>query len=888
MFGRTLNGHARKRGAQWTNLKMLLVAIAIVGFGSLACTNQIYAASVNSGTVKVKSGNVRQGASTSDAVAFGVKANDVVAILGEENGSDGNKWYKITIGGYVGYIRSDLVTKSDNKIIVSDSLVSKAAQGSLTTGNQPVAVSVSNRNETGNTLNTSMAESQAIQFNDFSIDMSSIPAGIINGTSVRLRSGATITSPIITHLDKGDIVFICAEGKTSNGEVWYQVKANDYFGFVRSDLINKISKNQDTVKPEDAAGQVTEEGKKPADTLGETQNNDAQETEKTDNNTASANAGNIIAGAGRIKGTGVRVRDKASITGVILKTGTTGDVFPVLGKEAGDGREWIKVKVLVEQEYKDGYIAADYFEVTLEPSVKDSQDTQEAEKKEEKTEEQKEDTNAIDTSVLQDKSASIKGVGVRIRTAPVTGNVICQLSSGHPVEVVESVNGEDEHTWYQVTFSYQGNVKNGYVRDDFVQTAIQTVTNAPIGDEEFENSIASFPEAYKNSLRALHAAHPMWKFTAVDTGLDWNDALKAESAVGKNLVSKNCISSWKSTAAQAYNWSNNTWYTFDGGSWVSASPELIAYYMDPRNFLNESGIYQFEQFGYNESQQRENVAKMLSGTFMSGQFTDTDGTTAEYADVFVQVGQMTGVSPYLLAGRCIQEQGVLGKSQSVSGTVPGYEGYFNYFNVGAYAYSGRGATINGLIYAKGNDSDSGRPWNTRIRSIYGGARYIADKFISKGQDTLYFQKFNVVNSENTLYSHQYMSNIQAASSESARIQLAYLGDDEAITFKIPVYRNMPATNCVKPTSDSSPNTYLASITVDGYELIPAFSGATENYVVKVDPSAQFVTINATAVGKSSSIGGIGTYPINAGNNAFRIACKSQNGSVKIYTVNVQK
>ena len=145
-----------------------------------------------------------------------------------------------------------------------------------------------------------------------------------------------------------------------------------------------------------------------------------------------------------------------------------------------------------------------------------------------------------------------------------------------------------------------------------------------------------------------------------------------------------------------------------------------------------------------------------------------------------------------------------------------------------------------------------------------------------------------MNRENTLYSHQYMSNVQAASSESSRLQLAYLGDDEVLTFRIPYYRNMPDAQCVKPTSDSNPNTYLASLSVSGGELSPAFSGVTDKYVVTVDPGQETVEIKATPVCSSSSVGGVGVYPITPGTNTLYVGCKAQNGAIKAYTITVNR
>ena len=811
---------------------------------------QTYGAAVSSGTVKAKSGFVRSSASAQSAVSFCVASGNEVVILGEEKGKDGKKWYRIAVGTSTGYIRSDLVSKTDKKVNVDDSLV-KTSQAS------------SNISNTTNTTTTAASQTNAVSAGGSS--------GTVKGTYVRMRNNASQSAGVVTYLNTGDVVTILAEGKASDGQIWYQVRSKDQTGFIRSDLIAKSAANT-------------------ASTVANT---------TTATTTAASTGGNVVKtiepGAGLVKGVNVRIRSNASTAGDIVGTVSTGCELKLLGVEKATDREWIKVEATVSGKSVNGYIARDFVTVTKE--VKEVTQTTQTLVGSDSAASSATNTNtgqsgtktvSINDTGPRGDTASIKGVGVRIRVEPVDGGVVCQLSSGHPLTIKKETSGSDNYTWYQVSFSYLGSERTGYVRSDLVTLAEGDAGEAPKGSEDFEQSIEDLPDSYKNALRTIHAKHPQWKFEAVDTGLEWSDALTAESSVGKNLVSKNSIASWKSTAPQAYNQSSNQWYTFDGGSWASASPELIAYYMDPRNFLNESGIYMFEKLDYSDTQTSASVSKMLTGTFMSGSVEDTDGTTFEYAQLFKQVGEQTGVSPYLLAGRALQEQGIKGSSQSISGKVGGYEGYFNYFNVGAYAYSGRSATINGLIYATGKDDDQMRPWNTRARSIYGGARYLADKFVSRGQNTLYFQKFNVVNKENTLYSHQYMSNIQAASSESSRLQLAYMGDDEVLTFRIPYYRNMPDTLCAKPTSDSNPNTYLATLSVSGGELSPAFSGVTDNYTVTVPSDRESVEIKATAVCSSSSVGGVGVYPVNPGTNTLYVSCKAQNGSLKAYTITVYR
>lgn len=732
--------------------------------------------------------------------------------------------------------------------------------------------------------------------------------GKVTATSGNVRTEASTSSGVAFCVGNGDEVAVLGKGKAKDGTVWYKVSIGDQTGYIRSDLVSITDKTievSDSLVPGNEKAQATS-------ATDNTNAANATDNKTTDENTQADTSDSKRTGTpGSINASYVRMRSSASTSSNVVKYLDLGASVEILGEgKAADSHIWYQIRVGEDV----GFVRSDFVNKTDdttsqngdnatgesdENSTGDADNTENGQTTDASTDEtakNPEDNVAENQEVAPDSTenvqgaeGTVRGTAVRVRNTPVTGAVVCQLSNGHPVVVTGLEQGSDGTNWYGVTFSYMGNVKTGFIRSDFVTKpeTVETET-AELGDEDFENMISSFPDSYKNSLRVLHKDHPNWRFEMVNTGLEWNDALTAESSVGKNLVTKNSVASWKSTATQAYNKASNTWYTFDGGSWVSASSELIAFYMDPRNFLNDEGVFQFEELNYNENQNADGVNKMLAGTFMASAFTDTDGNTGNYADVFVMAGQAVGISPYLLAGRAVQEQGINGQSQSISGVVPGYEGYFNYYNIGAYAYAGRTATINGLVYAKGTDETSLRPWNTRVKSIYGGSVYIADNFVKRGQDTLYFQKFNVVNAENTIYSHQYMSNIQAAASEAARLKMAYEGSDSVLTFKIPVYNNMPQTACVKPTSDASPNAYLESITVDGYELMPAFSGANEKYTVAVSSEVTSVTISAKAVSDASTVVGTGTYNLNEGSTDLYITCKAQNGSLKKYTITVKR
>ncbi len=399
-------------------------------------------------------------------------------------------------------------------------------------------------------------------------------------------------------------------------------------------------------------------------------------------------------------------------------------------------------------------------------------------------------------------------------------------------------------------------------------------------DTQFESQMkaAGFPTSYLDSLSALHKKYPNWQFEAVSTGLNWDDVIKNESKNGVNLVPKSGNDSTKSTASGAYDWTTNTWTIYDGSSWVAASSTYIAYYMDPRNFLNDTDIFQFESLSYSKSQTRAGVSAILAGTFMAKEIEDADGTTLNYADAFMKIGEIRKISPYHLASRVRQEQGTGGMSSLISGTYSGYEGYYNYFNFGASGVGSAAVIKNGLAYAKS------KGWDTRYKSLDGGAQLLAKNYISVGQDTLYFQKFNVVNASN-LYGHQYMSNLTAAYTEGRKLGQGYTDKQQAFVFRIPVYTSMP-DQASAFTATGNPNNYLNTLSVTGQTLTPGFTGATTSYSLVVDNSVESIKVNATAVASTSTVSGTGTVSLKVGSNTVSVKCKSQSGSTKTYKLTV--
>ena len=407
--------------------------------------------------------------------------------------------------------------------------------------------------------------------------------------------------------------------------------------------------------------------------------------------------------------------------------------------------------------------------------------------------------------------------GLNLRTGAGTSYTSLEIMpNGTVLTILGEAHDAGGALWYKVA-KYADPSKEGYVHSGYV--LVSTVDTGTGGtDEQFEQYLTSegFPESYKPALRLLHSMYPQWVFRAIKTGLSWQTVLANEAITARNLVPRSSNKLWINTSDVD---SNGNQIGRDGQNWVSASREIVAYYLDPRNFLNLSYMFMFESLSYVEGvQTAEGVENILASTFMDNTHTVVyNGKNYTYAEIFMEVAAATGVSPYHLASRARQEQGVSGTTLS-SGTVPGYEGYYNFYNINAYTTSSASAVQNGARHAQSQG------WSNPYLSIMGGAAFLAKAYIARGQDTAYFQKFNVVNSADGLFYHQYMSNVMAAASEASTLRSAYADLNTPIAFAIPVYTDMPASAVQKPSETTVPELTLTGCTIGSSYITGASYG----------------------------------------------------------------
>ena len=285
---------------------------------------------------------------------------------------------------------------------------------------------------------------------------------------------------------------------------------------------------------------------------------------------------------------------------------------------------------------------------------------------------------------------------------------------------------------------------------------------------------------FKAKLDAIKRERPGWKIRIMETGLDWNEVIRREGdGVGRSP---------RSLVQGKYGEWIVSNQTYDNGSWRAASDKAISYVMDPRNWLNHnnSSILQFMQLSYFEVSD-ENVKTALKDTF----FDNMDN-----ARIINNVSRDYNINVFFVVARIIQEQGYKGSATWKMDSDG--KSYYNPFNINA---SGNGVSEiikNALQRAK----DKG--WDTFEKGLRGGIEKIGTDYINEKQDTLYLQKFDV-ESKGTLYSHQYMQNIDAPRTEASilKSKMDKINGvlDNNVVLLIPVYNNMPATPAAEPNGN---------------------------------------------------------------------------------------
>ena len=288
---------------------------------------------------------------------------------------------------------------------------------------------------------------------------------------------------------------------------------------------------------------------------------------------------------------------------------------------------------------------------------------------------------------------------------------------------------------------------------------------------------------YKEKIEKLMEKHPAWNFELLYTGLSLDEVVSGEAKVhSRNLVPSDKSGEWICSVCGTK--------PYDSG-WYCASEKATAYYMDPRNFLDEINIFQFQDV--NEYIPGvctlEGIQNQVNNTYLQNYANDIDTACRNQ-----------NVNPYYIISRLIQEQGRSGTQ--IGRGMDGGDGntYYNPFNIGA---SGNGWDE---IYANALATAKSYGWNTMEKALEGGITFCKANWLENYQNTLYQNKFDIDTRNGTaLYVHQYMQNLMGAYSEAQLLQGMYANTGKInsyFTFIIPVYENMSSTVSQLPSNSS--------------------------------------------------------------------------------------
>lgn len=477
---------------------------------------------------------------------------------------------------------------------------------------------------------------------------------------------------------------------------------------------------------------------------------------------------------------------------------------------------------------------------------------------------------------VMDYSARVNGNNVTIRNAASSSSSsLGTLSLGANVGIIAEINNSSDKSckdWYKI--QYYGD-KYGYMCKNYI------TKKSEITLEENEYSITlkdKFPQSYIPYLTYLHSKYPNWIFEPANTNLDF--ALAVDSEEGKNLM-QTSNDSYRTSSTPA-----------EGSSWYKVNSNVIAFYMDPRNWLTEERIFMFENLKY--SNEFESLYQTLAKSIFQGGKLGTD----TYIIPMLKSGKNNNISPLALATRIRLEVGKNGSDSTngISFTWKGktYSGYYNFFNIGAYEDTIDGIKVSsikrGLLYAAKIIRTSGKEWNDIEVAITEGSNTLANGYVNKGQDTLYYQKFNVApDAHYSTFNHQYMTNIQAPAIEGNQTYDAYKESNilnQNFVFEIPIYKNMPEYTSLPNSGDT--NNELSKLEIEGYSITPKFDTDILSYEAYIPTSVESIKILTEKVSELSTVNGDGEIKLETNETTITISVVSQSGNEKKYTIEVKK
>lgn len=533
------------------------------------------------------------------------------------------------------------------------------------------------------------------------------------GTTLSLRKSASAASAVLAKLSNGTELTVYSE---TNG--WAKVKVNGQDGYVSSDFISATKNNA---------------------------NNTTQQTTVT--KTKYVNVG---------LGSSLNLRKYATTNSSVLIQLARGVAVTVYSETDG----WSKINVYGQ----DGYVNSDYLSAAKPVAGSDTSS---------------DNSGASNGGTNAEKFVNvIYGSSLNMRsTASTSAAVVTKLARGTIVTVLSEANG-----WAKVS----ANGQTGYVSSQYLSAnePVNPNTGSSTSNITYDSYHLSLSDMIKIQSALLpqtdkkydtYISSDALTLTSTTSGKVNGSGWNVRGGAGTNywVVGQVNNQDTLQILAKVKDSAGNYWYKVTyNKTWVNASPDDIAYYLNPDNFVNSSvDSLQFLKLSAPAS---------IDATEVNSRILAGKGSLQGMASAFISAGNTYGINEIYLISHALLETGN-GTSRLANGVQFNNKTVYNMYGIGA---------IDSNPVESGAQYAYNAGWFTPEAAIIGGAQFIAKGYIDAGQDTLYKMRWNPDSTAaNGTASHQYATDIGWAEKQVNVINNLYsLLDSYKLILEIPQYQ----------------------------------------------------------------------------------------------------
>ncbi|NIG16626.1 type VI secretion system tip protein TssI/VgrG [Pantoea sp. Cy-640] len=215
----------------------------------------------------------------------------------------------------------------------------------------------------------------------------------------------------------------------------------------------------------------------------------------------------------------------------------------------------------------------------------------------------------------------------------------------------------------------------------------------------------------------------------------------------------------KGLKATPVKWSNTK------KGFVPATEADIKKYVDPANHMDGTDKYQFVDLSSSSGISKDDMSNFLKGK----------GTLAGQEQTYLDAAKKYNINEAYLAAHSALETGN-GTSELAKGVMVNGTKVYNMYGIGA---------LDGNAVNTGANYAYKQGWTTPEKAIDGGAKWISDKFVGSGQNTLYKMRWNPASPG----THQYATDVNWATAQTKSMKRMFDSFPNAnLSYDVPEFK----------------------------------------------------------------------------------------------------